>query len=72
MYHSSSRVFMMNNTPSGMKKHHDKVLNHKVARQPVSFLSFFFFFSSFFFRRASSKLRDSFKVVFALNSSILH
>ena len=61
MYRSSSSVFMMNNTPSGTKKYH-KNANHKVARQPKGF-------SFFFFRQASSKLCDSFTIVFAQNSS---
>ena len=46
-----------------------KVPNQKVATWPKCFSSFFFFF---FFRRATSKLRDSFMMVFAQNSSILH
>ena len=47
-----------------------KVPNQKVTRRPKCFSFFFFFF--FFFRRASSNLLDSFKMVFAQNSSIFH
>jgi len=50
-----------------------KVPNQKVARWPKCFSSFFFFFLFVvFFRWATSKLRDSFMMVFAQNSSILH
>ena len=58
----------MTNTPSGMKSI-AKVPNHKAARRQKSF-SFYFFF--FFFRQASSKLRDSFMMVFTQNGSTLH
>jgi len=47
-YHSSSSIFMMNNTPTGVKKHHKSTKPlQKVARWPKRF----FFFS---FRRTSS------------------
>jgi len=58
---------MMNNMPTGMKKHRKstKPESHQMAK----IIIIFFFF---FFRLDSSKLRDSFKIVFAQNSSILH
>ena len=64
MYCSPSSVFMMNNTPTGVKNNHE-------STEPESQQTAFFFFY-FFFRQASSKLCDTFTMVFAQNSSILH
>ena len=56
MYHSSSSVFMINNTPSGAKKKkHPKSIKQE-SRQTF-----------FFFRWASSKLRYAFVTVFTQN-----
>ena len=57
MYHSSSSVFMINNTPSGMKKYCEST-EPESCQMAKMFLSFFFFF-----RWDSSKLRDSFPMV---------
>jgi len=59
---------MINNTSSGAKKH-CKSTKPESCQTAKMFLSLFFFF---FFRRASSKLRDSFRVVYTQNSSILY
>jgi len=60
---------MTYNTPSNAKKHHKSTEpeSHQMAKM-FFFLSFLFFF----FRRASSELCDSFTMVFAQNSSVLH
>jgi len=55
-YHSSSSVFMVNNTPSGPKKHHKSI--EPESHQMSKMFSFFFFF-----RRTSSNLHDSFTMV---------
>jgi len=46
---------MMNNTPSGTKKHHMSI--EPESRQMAK-MFFFFFFFFFFFRWARAKLRD--------------
>ena len=61
MCHPSSSVFMTNDMPTGAKKHHEST--KPPSRQMAMF---------FFFRWASSKLRDSFTMVFAQTSSISH
>jgi len=56
---------MMNNTPTGAKKHGKST---EPESQPKHF-SFLLLFSS---GGASSKLHDSFTMVFTQNSSMLH
>ena len=64
-YHSFLSVFMMNSTPTGPKK----ALQMYRTRKSVKT---FFFLASFFFRWASSKLHDSFTMVFTQKSNMLH
>ena len=58
---------MIYNMPDSAKKHHESTESEGWLTAKI-----FFFFFFFFFRRARSKLRDSFTMVFAQNSSILH
>ena len=67
LYRSALSVFMMNNTPSGLKMHRESTEPESCQMAIMFFFSFFFFF----FRWATSKLRDSFTIIFVPNSSIL-
>ena len=65
MYHSTSTVFMTDNMPSGAKKHRKSTETEScLMAKHLSFI--------FFFRQASSNLLDSFTIVLAQNSRILH
>ena len=66
-YSSFLSVFITNSMCSGNKKHHE-VLNQKFTKQLNIFLCFF----PLLLQTASSKLRDSFTVVFTQNNIILH